>query len=216
MQIEAKNNDKQRTDKWHTERLGKFSCSQFHRLIGEPKSKADKEAGNLNEKAMTYIMECVAERLTGKKAKDDFNSKYTDWGVDNEPIAKGIYSKIKEVEIVDSNYIPYLYNSGGSPDGLICNDGILEIKCPYTITSHLNHKLFDIPEEYYWQCLGYLLITARDWIDFMSYHPDYPGIHQVVLKRIERKDVIENLDKLDSKLQKAESVAQEIINKLTN
>ena len=50
----------------------------------------------------------------------------------------------------------------------------------------------------------------------MSYHPDYPGIHQVVLKRIEEKDVTKNLDKLYSRLQKSESVAQEIINKLTN
>ena len=55
MQIEAKNNDKQRTDKWHAERLGKFSCSQFHRLVGEPKSKADKEAGNLNEKVKMIL-----------------------------------------------------------------------------------------------------------------------------------------------------------------
>jgi YqaJ-like viral recombinase domain len=212
--IEGVRNELQRTEEWYAEKLGRFSCSQFHRLMSEPKLKAEKEAGNLSSGALTYVYECAAEKLTGKKAKDDFTSKYTDWGIELEPIAKGIYNVLFETNIVDSEYITYFYNSGGSPDGLVGDDGLIEIKCPYTITSHLEHKLDDIPKEYYWQCLGYLLITDRQWIDFLSYQPDFPPKLQVVIKRIERKNVESDLILLETKLKKANEYLETILNSI--
>lgn len=207
-------NESQRVPEWYTERLGRFSCSQFWRLMSEPKLKADKEAGNLSEGAWTYVYECVAEKITGKRAKEEFTSKYTDNGIELEPIAKGIYKAVFEVDVVDSAYIPYLHNAGGSPDGLIGEDGVLEIKCPFTITAHLVHKLDEIPKEYYWQCLGYLLITGRRWIDFVSYSPDYPGKLQMVVKRLELSDVQPDIDRLLFKLQKANEELSTILNSI--
>jgi hypothetical protein len=204
--ITGENNDKQRTQDWYKDRMGRFSCSNFYRLMTEPRNKVDKKAGNLSDGAITYINECVAERLTGKQAKDDFTSKYTDCGLQYEPIAKAIYMEVFSLNVVDSDYISYDFNSGGSPDGLIGEDGLLEAKCPYTITSHLEHKLYELIDkpEYYWQCIGYLLITGRKWIDFVSYHPDYPGKLQMVCKRLNRDDILTDIKKLELKLERAE------------
>lgn len=209
-------NELQRTPEWMAQRLGRFSCSQFFRLMTEPRAKADKEAGNLSSGAMTYVYECVAERITGTKAKEDFTSKFTDHGILNEPIAAQIYNAIKGVVCVDSDYITYGENSGGSPDRLIGEDGVLEIKCPFTITSHLEHKLEDLRDkpEYFWQCIGYLLITGRQWIDFVSYHPLYPGKLQFIIKRLNASDYEAEKAALKSKLEKSTEMFNLIINSL--
>lgn len=209
-------NEQQQVPEWVAERLGRFSCSQFYRLMTEPKLKSDKEAGNLSQGAMTYVLECVAERLTGQKAKEDFTSRFTEWGNDHEPIAKGIYNKVCKVIIQDVGHIKWQHNAGGSPDGLVGEDGLIEIKCPYTITSHLEHKLNDLQDkpEYYWQCLGYLLITGRQWIDFISYSPHYPGKLQMVRKRLNAVDYEADLKRLEAKIIKANEVFNEILSKL--
>lgn len=216
MQISGAANEHQRTEQWHDARLGKFSASQFYRLMTEPKKKEDKEAGNLSQGALTYVYECVAERLTGQRAKQEFTSRFTEHGENMEPIAKQVYNTVFGVSIVDSEYIPRDEYSGGSPDGLIGADGIIEIKCPYTITSHLEHKLNNLKDkpEYYWQCLGYLLITGRQWIDFVSFHMAYAAKHQLVRKRINREDVLSDLEKLDNKLHKAITEFKNLIEKL--
>lgn len=216
MQINGTPNEQQRTEGWVSERLGKFSCSQFYRLMTEPKLKADKEAGNLSDGAMTYVYECLAERLTGHKAKEEFTSKYTEWGIDTEPIAKAIYEEVFEVVVSNRGYIPYSDDAGGSPDGEVGDDGLIEIKCPYTITAHLEHKLKPLKDktEYFWQCLGYLLITNRKWIDFISYHPAYPGKLQLVKQRILADDYQPELLRLKNKLNKATEVLNNLIKQL--
>lgn len=216
MQINGIPNEQQRTEQWHGDRLGKFSASQFYRLMTEPKLKADKEAGNLSQGALTYVMECVAETYTGKKAKADFSSPQTEYGVMMEPIAKGIYNAVFDVTIEDTEYIPRDGYSGGSPDGLVGDNGAVEIKCPWTITEHLNHFLNDIRDkpEYFWQLVGYLLITGREWIDFVSYNPDYPPKRQLVRKRYLAADLQPELKALDNKLHKAIIKYKELLEKL--
>lgn len=213
-QINGVLNEQQRVPEWYAARMGRFSCSQFFRLMTEPKLKADKEAGNLSDGAMTYVYECIAEKLTGQSAKDDFTSKYTQWGIDNEPIAKEIYNNVFDCKVANSDYIAGKYNCGGSPDGLVNEDGLIEIKCPYTITSHLEHKLKEIPVNYYWQCLGYIYITKRQWIDFVSYHPAYPGKLQLVRKRLTFAECELDIQRLEAKLIQAEKVLTQIITPL--
>lgn len=220
MEIVGKKNDLQQNEDWVTQRLGRFSSSQLWRLMSEPKLKADKEAGNLSEGALTYVKECVAERITGHRAKEDFNSRFTDWGNDHEPIAKGIYQHLQKVEVYDSGYIPFGENFGGSPDGLIGENGIIEIKCPYTITAHLEHMITSDMKsdlkEYYWQCIGYLLITEREWLDFVSYSPNFPGIYQFKRNRMYREQFLTDIGIAAGKINKATYKFNQILNSITN
>jgi len=211
-------NENQRTEEWIQSRMGRFSCSQLHRLMTEPKSKADKEAGKLSDGAITYVMECIAEKLTSKPAKDDFSSKYTDWGVMHEPIAIGIYEEVFGCKVTQSGYIPYGDNFGGSPDGLIDDDGGIEIKCPYTITAHLVHSLTtDLKADYkecYWQIIGYMIITGRKWFDFVSYHPEYPGKYQFKRIRLERANVLSDIEQAEMKIKQATLYLTLILNSI--
>lgn len=204
-------NQHQRTPEWIRERMGRFSCSQLWRLMTEPKSKSEE----LSKGAITYIMECAAEKLTGLPAKDEFNSRYTDWGVENEPIAKGIYESVFETKVSNTGYIAHGENFGGSPDGLIDADGGIEIKCPYTITQHLyNRMLVDLRSEpeYWFQVVGYLLITKREWFDFVSYHPSFPAKHQLKRIRIAAKDI--DFKPIENKLKIATNKLNQILNDL--
>ena len=214
--INGNPNEQQRTEGWHDDRLGKFSASQIYRLMSEPKLKSDKDAGNLSEGAITYVYECVAESLTGVRAKDDFFSKYTEWGIENEPIAKKVYETVFNCKVDDTGHIAYGEHAGGSPDGLVGNDGIVEFKCPYTITSHLEHLLKDLSKkpEYYWQCLMYVLITSRNWIDFVSWMPAYKPKLQLIKKRLLREVIEQDLSKLEAKIKKAIELKTEILNKI--
>lgn len=218
MIITGQQNENQRTPEWIKSRMGRFSCSQLHRLMTEPKLKADKEAGNLSDGAMTYVMECIAEKLTGKPAKEDFTSKYTEWGIMHEPIAIGIYEEVFSEKVAQSGYIPHGENFGGSPDGLINEDGGLEIKCPFTITAHLVHSITkDLKADYkecYWQIIGYMIITGRTWFDFVSYHPEYPGKYQFKRIRLERDTVKADIDYANSKINKATEVLNLILNSI--
>ena len=212
-------NDKQRQVDWAADRLGKFTASQFYRLMTEPRSKADKEAGKLSSGAMTYVMECVAEHLTGKPAKEEFDSKATAWGNENEPLAKAIYEAVFECRVDYSGFIEHTERVGGSPDGLVGEDGGVEFKCPFTITSHRTHMLFTSPADlksekpdYYWQCLGVMLITGRQWIDFVSYQPHFPAKHQVKRLTIHRDAVEEDIAALTAKLDRAEEEFNSLLN----
>lgn len=79
-------------------------------------------------------------------------------------------------------------SAGASPDGLIGDDGGLEIKCP-ELSAHLEYlKLDREPKIYTWQIQGNMWITGRKWWDFASYNPDYPEHLQLVIRRVRRNE----------------------------
>lgn len=208
----------QKSNEWIEQRLGKFTASQFFKLMTEPKLKADKEAGNLSAGSRTHVLERVAEALTGRRATAEFTSRATEWGNEHEPIAKNVYERVFGCAVEDSGYIAFSDYVGGSPDGLVGEDGLIEIKCPETITAHLEHTLNDLRDKpiYYWQCIGYLLITGRKWIDFISYSPHYPAKLQLKRIRLNRVDVLGDIKALEAKLVKAVKMFEEIMEKLNN
>ena len=219
MILELEKNESQQTTEWFADRLGKFTCSQLYRLMTEPRAKADKDAGKLSDGAMTYVLECLSEQLTGFKAKEDFNSKYTDWGNEKEPEAKSIYCKVFDFDIKDVGTLHHatLNNFSGSPDGLVDDIGIVEIKCPYTITEHVKHHLMSLDSfksdkpEYFWQCMGYLSLTNANWIDFVSYSPHFKPKLRLKRLRLNKEDYLDELAFLSQKIIKANEELQLLI-----
>lgn len=222
--ITATPNDQQRTDKWQQERLGKFSCSQLYRLmtdVSRPmtfeelaeeklnggKKKTISDPSILSDGSLTYIEECISEKLTGKPAKEQFTTAAMQHGIDNEPIAKGIYEAVFDVKVSDEGYLRYSDSFGGSPDGLVDEDGAIEIKCPSRPVhyKYLKFKtLEDLKEEckeYYFQMIGYLIIANRTWIDFVSYSPDYAPKQQLKRLRMNRSEVLEDLNRAMLKIE---------------
>jgi len=169
-------NDEQGSPEWLASRLGRPSASMFSNLIttsGKPSSSAKK-----------YIAEMVAERLTGR-SKPFYTNDHMERGNFLEPEAREAYEFITDLEVVETGFI--LHDSeefGCSPDGLVANDGGLEIKCP-SDGVHAGYLIDGkVPTKYYQQVQGCMWVTGRDWWDFMSYHPEMPHL----LVRMERNE----------------------------
>ena len=210
---------KQRTPEWYAERAGKFTASQFHRLMKSGRRKDE----IFGDAAMTYIMETIAEIMTGGQSIEfkQFDSRATDWGNEREPEAAKVYAELTGLKVEECSFFPISDFAGASPDRLVDDDGLMEIKCPYDATNHIRYMRIRTPEqlletkpEYYWQIQGQLLATGRQWCDFVSYDPrvlnDRYCIHKMRIVRDE--DIMETLR---LRLFAARDLMREIITDIT-
>lgn len=167
----------QGTAEWFEARCGVVSASNFDRIIttkGEPSKQREK-----------YLYELAAERVTGKPL-ESFQSEAMARGVELEAEARLAYELLTErtVKTAGLCYKDETRQIGASPDGLVGDDGLLEIKCPQANT-HVGYLLDDkLPTDYFQQVQGQLYVTGRKWLDFMSY---YPGLKALVI-RVDRDE----------------------------
>ena len=170
----------QRTDEWFKERLGKVTASRVADVIAKTKSGYSASRAN-------YMAELVCERLTGLRG-ESYQSAAILWGVEQEAHARTAYEAKTGVLVVETGFIPHgtIAMSGASPDGLVNDDGLVEIKCPITAT-HLDTLLFEaVPSKYYHQIQWQMACTGRQWCDFVSYDPRLPENMQLFIKRVPR------------------------------
>ena len=175
------NNAPQRTEAWHTARLGKVTASRVADVVA--KTKTGYSASREN-----YMADLIVERLTGQKAST-FTNAAMERGIEQEPHARAAYSArtgelVEEVGFIDHPAIPM---SGASPDGLVA-DGLVEFKCPNTST-HLETLLADaVPAKYVTQMQWQMACTGRQWCDFVCFDPRMPEGLQLYIKRVDRDD----------------------------
>lgn len=155
----------QYSDEWWAARVGIPTASNFDSILTPAKMAP-------STKAEAYQCRLLAEWMTGKPV-DTYQNDAMTRGLELEPAARESYQFITDAEVAEVGLcLEDTGRWGCSPDGLVGDDGLLEIKCP-TPGVHVGYLLSDqIPLNYKLQCLGQLLITGRDWLDFMSYHPD--------------------------------------------
>jgi hypothetical protein len=178
----------QRSDGWYAERCGKVTASRVKDLNAKPsKGKA------LNALGLTIL----AERLTGVQKETPTNF-YMQWGIDNEPHAIAAYENETGFFVNGTGLIdhPFIEMFGASPDGLVGENGQIEVKCPDT-TTHLNTLLTkEVPEEHIPQITSQLACTRRQWCDFVSYDPRLEPELQIIIIRVFAKDLnIEGLER---------------------
>jgi hypothetical protein len=165
-------------------------------------------AGKASTSADSYINELIAERLTGLRVPIYVN-EHMERGTRLEPEAREMYEFITDQKVTEYGFI--LDDSeefGCSPDGLVGEDGGIEIKCPADSTMigyHRNNKSFI--NKYKQQIMGCMMITGRSWWDLMAYSETIP--HLIV--RVERDD--EYIEKLAAEIQKAVNI---IVNETEN
>lgn len=152
---------------WLQARCGKLTASQAYPVLAMgARGKPLKAREDLLEKL-------VGERLTGSVA-ETFKTAAMQWGIDHEAEARDAYAAasgspwIELTGLVDHPYIPML---GASPDGLVDEEGLVEIKCPTTAVHVRRIAAAVPPPEYVPQMLVQLACTGRRWVDFVSYDP---------------------------------------------
>lgn len=164
---------------WHMERLGHVTASRLADVMATIKSGESASRRN-------YRAELVAQRLTGN-IEHGFTNAAMQWGTDKEPLARAEYEVRKGVFVDQVGFIkhPTIEWSGASPDGLVGDDGLIEIKCPNTAT-HIDTLLSQkIPSQYEKQMLWQIACTGRAWCDFVSFDPRMPSDLSFFCKRFE-------------------------------
>lgn len=177
-------NDFQRNDEWYLARKGKITASEIANILVKGRGKDE----IFGKTAITYLNDKVAERLM----EDEMFVYYMNdikkstpamrWGTENESLAIEQYELAKKVKVMDCPFIPmknFEDYVGGSPDGRLSSlDRIIEVKCPYNPTVHIEHCRWNEPEDlkagniqYYAQVQHNMLDTGVELCDFISYSP---------------------------------------------
>jgi len=179
----------QRTDEWFAARLGKVTASKVADVIAKTKSGYSTSREN-------YMTQLICERLTGKK-QESFSNAAMDWGAETEAYARAAYEASKNVLVDEVGIIdhPFLPMCAASPDGLVSDDGMVEIKCPNTATHFDTLLAGKMPTKYMPQVQWQMACANRLWNDFVSFDPRAPEGLQLFITRIERDDkYIANLE----------------------
>ena len=161
----------QGTREWIECRLGVATASCFSKIL-TPK-------GALSAQREDYMGKLLAEWVTGEPFDDWQGNEHTEWGKDNEPAARDYYCLENALEPGDFKQVGFVYSDeskliGASPDCLITDVGLLEMKCPMPKNHLLTLFRGEIPKNHIPQLQGQLWVTQRLWVDFMSFHPLFP------------------------------------------
>lgn len=151
----------QQTPEWFEAKKGKMSSSSATAI------------GNCGTGLETYAMDLVASMYSSNRDKG-FSSKYMDNGNEYEEVARSVYELETGEEVQQVGLVEYSDFVVCSPDGLVGDKGLIEIKCPKD-TVYFKQYLIkkEIPSGYIWQMQMQMLTTGREWCDFMAYNPNY-------------------------------------------
>lgn len=172
----------QGSEEWINARLGKVTASRMADLMA--RTKTGYGAGRAS-----YMAELICERLTGQPSERFTNAAMV-WGQDTEPQARAAYEFVTGLSVEEVGFVdhPSIAMAGASPDGLVGDDGLLEIKCPNTST-HIDTLLSGtVPDKYRKQMLWQIACTGREWCDFVSFDPRLPGDLQLWTARVTPED----------------------------
>ena len=195
----------QRSDQWFAARIGKVTASRVADVIAKTKTGYSATRDN-------YMAQLVCERLTGQKG-ESFTNAAMQHGTETEPLARISYEVAQNVLVDEVGFVPHptIEMAGASPDGLVNDDGLLEIKCPNTAT-HIETLLSQtVPGKYNTQMQFQMACTGRQWCDFVSFDNRLPQELQLFVKRVPRDNVfirliegeiVQFLAELDDKINK--------------
>ncbi len=175
--------DEQRTEQWIQDRLGCVTASRLSDVLAIVKSGYSASRKN-------YMAELICERLTGVPYPH-FTSKEMEWGIEQEPFARSAYEATTGVLVQEVGFIrhPDISDTGASPDGLVGDNGGLEIKCPTTATHIETMRSGKADSKYYPQMQWAMECCDRDWWDFASFDPRLPEGLQLFVVRVHRDEV---------------------------
>lgn len=156
----------QGTPEWYAARAGIPTASEFDTVLAKGKG------GGESKTRRTYMLKLIGERLTGAPMYSHSN-EHMERGKEMEAEARNLYAMVSDLEPVQIGFMRR-GDAGASPDSLVGDTGLLEIK---TKLAHLQLDVLltdELPSEHRAQCQGQLWIAEREWVDFVSYWPGLP------------------------------------------
>ena len=168
----------QGTPEWLAERAGKVTASMISAVLMKPETAGYRD----------YQAQLVAEILTGKPQGSDYTNAAMQFGTEMEPLARSAYEAETGFSVDEVGFCQHqtINRAGASPDGLVGDSGLVEIKCP-KVATHLAYLIAGVvPVGYRNQMMWQMACTGRDWCDFASFRPDLPEHLQLFIVRFKR------------------------------
>lgn len=191
----------QGSEEWHNLRSGTITGSMFSAVLSKGAGKTRK----------AYMYSLAAEVLTGEVA-DSFSNEYMEWGTKTEPQARAMYKLRTGSSLESVAFIKGVEGVGVSPDDLVNENGLLEIKCPKTTTQIETYMSGKMPTKHKAQVQGQLWVSEREWCDFVSFDPRINGVASWLCVRVERDE--EYINTLKSEVARFKAELDELVNKL--
>lgn len=191
----------QNSDEWFELRGGRLTSSKlgtimanFGKAFGEPAKK--------------YAVNVAIEQITGEAISSSFTNEHMERGHEQEPIARAAYEEYFFCDVTNGGFFDLGF-VGCSPDGLVGDTGLIEIKSVIGSVHYANIKRGAADPAYKWQCIGNLKFTGRDWIDFVSYSADFPEDKQLFVVRMHKKDLQQEFEMIAQRIEQFEKLVNE-------
>jgi len=177
----------QNSDEWFDLRLGKITSSNFGTIMAN-------DGKAFGEPAKKYAMRVVIEAMTGNRL-ETFKDKNMERGNELEPLAREQYQDDTMNELKDGGFMEF-DRFGDSIDGLINKNGGLEIKCVLYNTHFKRILKGEYDTSYQWQIAGHIWLHELEWVDFVSYCPEFPTKNNLYIFKVNRdEEMIIRLEK---------------------
>lgn len=182
----------QNSEQWDLLRLGKPTSSKLAVIMahfGKP----------FGDPARKYAIDIAVEQISGVKADAGFKNDAMDRGHEDEPIARMLYEQETFSTVTNGGFFDH-GTFGCSPDGLVGDDGVIEIKSaiPSIHYERISRKTFD--SAYKWQVIGNMKFTGRSWLDFVSYCKTFPEGKRLFVVTLERDAFASEFQMIDDRL----------------
>ncbi|MBS3776886.1 MAG: YqaJ viral recombinase family protein [Bacteroidales bacterium] len=195
----------QNSDQWFSLRLGRITSSKFDVMNMKPSTKG----------YQNYIRKIAYERLTGESFPEKFNgNEFTEAGHEREQVGKDTYEQRTFQKVHPGGFFEVDDWVGGSPDSLVSNDGLLEVKNVITgnqLMELVNYNFKPSREQSY-QCYGQMYVSGRQWVDLMHIHIMESGRQIVNVQRIHRDEEI--MSEIEENLEVLKKAIKEEMRKL--
>lgn len=192
----------QNTEHWLQLRGGRVGGSS----IGKIMSNFPKTFG---EPAKQLAVQVAIEQLTGRYKESGYSNAYMERGHELEPIARALYEQEFFCTVTNGGYFEDGI-VGVSPDGLVDDDGAIEIKSVIDHVQYATVKRGDFDPKYKWQLYLNLKTAEREWIDYVSFCPEFPEGKQLFVCRVYRKDCTGYFSQIEDRIGQFSALVEEV------
>lgn len=185
----------QNTDEWLSMRVGRVGGSS----IGKIMANYGKSFG---QPAQDLAVKIAIEQITGERNENGYTNVHMERGHEQEPIARALYEEKFFCDVQRGGFFEEGDDVGVSPDGLVYEDGLIEIKSVIETVHFATVKRGKFDPLYQWQLYLNLKVSGREWIDFVSFCATFPEGKRLFVSRVTREECQEQFGMIDTRIDK--------------